>query len=75
MILYFQAGKQRLAINTEKRTYNTNYFYLGGFKEYIKVSATDLKRIKAEIDFNCWDYEEDFYSFNKPAEVEEVPGF
>lgn len=61
MTLYFQAGKQRLAINTVKRTYNTNYFYLGGYKQYIKVSATDLRRIKAEIDFNRFDYDEDFY--------------
>lgn len=61
MTLYFQAGKQRLAINTVKRTYNTNYFYLGGYKQYIKVSATDLRRIKAEIDFYCFDYDEDFF--------------
>lgn len=75
MKLYFQAGKQRLAIDTENRTYNTDYFYLGGFKEYIKVSAIDLRRIKAELDFNCYDYEENFYNTNQPKELDEIPQF
>lgn len=60
MILYFKAGKKRLAINTEKETYNTNYFYLGGYREYIKISPTDYNKILEEIDFNCWNYDEKF---------------
>lgn len=49
MKLYFQSGKsKRLAIDTENKTYSTNYFYLGGWKEYIKVSDTDYRELVAE---------------------------
>lgn len=61
MRLYFTAGKnKRLAIDTNKQTWNNNYFYLGGFKQYIKISVSDYNRILREIDFNAWSYEEDF---------------
>lgn len=60
MRLYFQAGKKRLAIDTNRKTWNNNYFYLGGYKDYIKVTLTDLRKIQAEIDFNCFDYDENF---------------
>ena len=61
MKLYFQAGKNhRLAINTERKTWNTNYFYLGSHRSYIKISTADYKELLKEIDFNGWDYEEHF---------------
>ena len=61
MKLYFSAGKnKRLAIDTERRIWNNNYFYLGGFRQYIKISASDYTWILQEINFNAWDYAEDF---------------
>ncbi len=61
MRLYFQAGKNtRMAIDTNKRTWNNNFFYLGAFKEYIHVSRADFLKIRREIDFNCYDYDENF---------------
>lgn len=61
MRLYFSAGKnKRLAIDTVKQTWNNNYFYLGGFKDYIKISSSDYTKIIREIDFNCWNYEDKF---------------
>ena len=62
MRLYFSAGKnKRLALDTERRTWNNNYCYLGGYKHYIKISTGDYNEILREIDFNGWDYAEDFY--------------
>lgn len=61
MRLYFSAGKnKRLAIDTERHTWNNNYWYLGGHKHYIKISVSDYIDIMREIDFNCFDYEEKF---------------
>lgn len=60
MILYFKSNKKRLAINTENKTYNTNYFYLGGYREYIKLSATDYTKIIEEIQFNNYTHDENF---------------
>ena len=61
MKLYFAAGKsKRLAINTENKTWNNNYWYLGGHRHYIKISASDYIDILRELDFNCWDYDEKF---------------
>lgn len=61
MRLYFQAGKnKRLAIDTEKKTWNNHYCYLGGHRQYIKISAHDYNEILQEIDFNCYDYDEKF---------------
>lgn len=61
MKLYFSAGKnKRLAIDTTRKTWNNNYFYLGGHRHYIKISAADFLELLREIDFNCYDYAEDF---------------
>lgn len=48
MKFYFQSGKKRLAINTETKSYSTNYFFLGGWKEYVKVSALDYRELLAQ---------------------------
>lgn len=61
MRLYFSAGKnKRLAIDTARKTWNNNYFYLGGHRHYIKISAADYNELLQEIDFHCYDYEENF---------------
>lgn len=60
MRLFFQSGKKRLAIDTRRQTWNNNYFYLGGFRQYIKISAADYNNLLREIDFNCFDYDEKF---------------
>lgn len=60
MRLYFQAGKKRLAIDTRRRTWNNDYFYLGGFRHYIKISAGDYAELLKEIDFNAYDYDSKF---------------
>lgn len=61
MKLYFSAGKnKRLAIDTDRRIWNNNYFYLGGHRDYIKISAADYKKLLQEINFNGYKYKEDF---------------
>jgi hypothetical protein len=60
MRLYFSTGKKRLAFDTERKTWNDNYFYLGGYREYIKVNNADYIKIQEEIDFNMWDYDDEF---------------
>lgn len=61
MRLYFQSGKsKRLAIDTEKRIWNNNYWYLGSHRHYIKISVADYNELLQEIDFNGYDYEEKF---------------
>lgn len=54
MILYFQAGKTRLAINTDDKTYSNDYWYLGGFRDYIKTSAFSLKEIHNKAVNDCY---------------------
>lgn len=61
MKLYFQAGtRKRLAIDTDRKTWNNNYFYLGGHRKYIKISTADYTDILREIDFCGYEYQEDF---------------
>jgi hypothetical protein len=48
MTLYFQSGKNRLMIDTDKKVYSTNYYWLGGWREYIKVSDTARREILAQ---------------------------
>ena len=60
MRLYFSTGKKRIGIDTKKETYNNNYFYLGGFKDYIKISNADYTKLEKELNFNCYSYEEKF---------------
>ena len=60
MKLYFQAGKHRIAINTIKKTYNTNFCYLGPWHDYIMVTYRDYKKLLSEIDFNGYEYEGEF---------------
>lgn len=60
MRLYFSDGKHRLAIDTDRKVYNDNYFYLGGYKDYIKVKYSDIRNILTEMNFNGWDYAEKF---------------
>ncbi|MBQ7762522.1 MAG: hypothetical protein IJ382_03225 [Flavobacteriales bacterium] len=74
MKLYFQAGKKRLAIDTVHQTYNTDYYYLGAFHNYIKTDRAGLDTIMQELDFNCYQYNPDFFS-NNNTEPEEIPQF
>lgn len=61
MRLYFAAGKtRRLAIDTNRKTWNNHYSYLGGFREYIKISIKDYNNLLREIDFNGYDYDNAF---------------
>lgn len=61
MKLYFQTGKnRRVAIDTERKIYNADFSYLGAYHTYIKVSAADFRAILQEIDFNCYDYDDNF---------------
>ena len=61
MRLYFTAGKnKRLAIDTSRRIWNNDYYYLGPHRHYIAVSVADYNELLKEIDFNCYDYEENF---------------
>ena len=60
MILYFKSNKKRLAINTDTKTYNTNYFYLGGYRDYIKLSQADYTKVIEEIEFNNYTHDENF---------------
>jgi len=44
MKLYFQAGKdKRIAIDTKDKVFTTDYWFLGGYKHYIKVTAEEYK--------------------------------
>lgn len=45
MRLYFQCGRKRIAIDTEQKAYSTNYFFLGGWKEYIKINEAAYREI------------------------------
>lgn len=74
MKLYFQAGKKRLAIDTVHQTYNTDFDYLGAFHNYIKTDRAGLDAIMQELDFNCYQYNPDFFS-NSNTEPEEIPQF
>lgn len=49
MKLYFTTGKKRLALDTETKTYSVDYFYLGGWKDYIKISSLDRYNILAAL--------------------------
>lgn len=49
MKLYFSTSKKRLAFDTDTKTYSTDYFYLGGWKSYIKISTMDFCNLKAEL--------------------------
>lgn len=60
MRLYFQSGKHRLAIDTERKIWNNDYFYLGGYRNYINVKYSDMKDLLEEIDFSRWSFAADF---------------
>jgi len=60
MILKFQSGKSRLAVDLDKKTYNDNYFYLGGWDTYIDVKSSDLKQLKSEFLENGYTYDKKF---------------
>ena len=61
MKLYFQAGRnKRVAIDTEKKTWTTDFYWLGPWHHYISISAADYKKLLQEIDFNGYNYEEQF---------------
>lgn len=50
MKLYFQAGKNhRLAIDTKVKVYSTNYWALGSYKHYMKVSMRELNDLMKEL--------------------------
>ena len=65
MRLYFSTGKKRLAIDTERHTWNNHYCYLGAHRHYIKISAADYKELLLEVDFNCYDYDEKFLEVSR----------
>jgi hypothetical protein len=48
MILYFQSGKKRLALDTERKAYTTDYCWLGGWKSYIRVNDIGIREITAQ---------------------------
>jgi hypothetical protein len=49
MKLYFQStGRKRLFIDTDKKTYSNNYYLLGGWREYIKISDAGIREITAQ---------------------------
>lgn len=59
MKLYFQAGeRKRLLIDTDKQQYNTDYWYLGPHREYIKISVSDYFTILQELSNNDFAYED-----------------
>lgn len=61
MKLYFSAGKnKRLAIDTDRKIWNNNYFYLGGHRHYIKINTADYNELLQEIEINRYQYAEDF---------------
>ena len=60
MRLYFQAGKKRLAIDTDRHTWSNNYWYLGGHRRYIKISAKDYGEILDEINSSSYSYDAEF---------------
>lgn len=45
MKLYFQANKNRIAIDTDNKVYCIDYFFLGGYRSYIKISTSDYKEL------------------------------
>ena len=65
MRLYFSAGKnKRIAIDTDRQTWNNDYYYLGPHRHYINISVSDYNELLKEIDFNCFDYDETFKGTN-----------
>ena len=61
MKLYFEAGKEkRLAIDTELKTCNTNYYYLGPHRHYIKISVGDYYDMVYDLANEGWKYDDDF---------------
>jgi hypothetical protein len=58
MVLYFKTGKNRLAFDTDKKIYCDNYFLLGGYKKYIKISSSDYNELRILIDDEQYTYSE-----------------
>ena len=49
MRLYFKSGKNhRLMIDTDAKIYSTDYFYLGGWREYLAISDAARREIIAQ---------------------------
>ncbi len=49
MKLYFSTGKKRLAIDTENKCFCIDYWLLGGWKSYIKISARDYDELLKDV--------------------------
>lgn len=62
MILYFTTTTKtsRLAIDTERKTFNDNYYYLGQDHNYICVPHSAIEELTKELDFNCYEYDSTF---------------
>lgn len=58
MFLYFQSGKRRLLINCANRTYCNNYYFLGGWEDYVSVSAADYDMLLKKCLSNGYEYSE-----------------
>lgn len=49
MKLYFKSGKtHRLMIDTDTKTFCTDYCYLGGWREYLPISDAARREIIAQ---------------------------
>lgn len=61
MKLYFKSGtKKRLAFDTVWKTWNNNFCYLGGWKNYIKISLQDYKNLLERLEADGFLYDENF---------------
>ena len=50
MILRFVSGtKNRLMIDTEEKTYNDEYFFIGGWDHCMELSRLDFKDLKERV--------------------------
>lgn len=52
MKLYFSTGKKRLGIDTENKCFCTDYWFLGGWKTYVKISLADYNELVNECILN-----------------------
>lgn len=61
MKLYFKSGtKKRLVFDTVRKTWNDNFCYLGGWKNYIKISLQDYKNLLERLEADGFLYDENF---------------
>ena len=56
MKLFFQCGNNRLAIDTERKCYCIDYYYLGGWKTYITIIRKDMKKLRDQLGVLSWEH-------------------